>query len=385
VSLAMLRCLAPFALALLGSVVAQEDAPEVKSEIEGLKIEVKKLPKKCLIKSSSELRDFVEMHYTTKIAKSSKTGKPGAKVDTSRDPSGLNDPLSFQLNSGRVIKGWDYGVRDMCEGEVRILTVEPENGYGDEPYSQKNADDESVEVPANATLRMEVEMIKVIRLQKSTTFKPKVCKRMAQGGDSLKVAYTLWIHPTSISGNKGELVESSKDDGAGPMTFILGAGRVIPGWDQGMEGVCVGEKIELVVPPEFGYREKGQGEKILPLATLHFEVELLSAEETNMFAQMDTDGDGKVDEKELGVFMQKTQGLKDPEIVKKIFEGEDKNMDGFIDWDEAPFPKGDRPAEKPRFMVGGMAPAADAKEEKKEEAPPADAKEEKKEEKKEEL
>lgn len=306
--------------------------------LEGLTIDVERMPPSCTVKSME--KDYVEVHYTTRIDKNSKAGKPGQKIDTSRDADGLNDPLSFQLGSGRVIKGWDYGVRDMCEGEKRVLTIEPELAYGEEGSEQKNSDEEDVSVPGGATLSIEAEMIKVIRLQKESLFKPETCDKVAEPGDTLKVHYTLWIHPTSISGEGGKQVESSHDDASGPLEFVIGAGRVIPAWDEGLLGHCVGEKLELVVPPEFGYREKGQGEKIPPLATLHFEIELVDAISTDMFAQMDTNSDGKINMDELAVFMKSTQGLNDEKIVKQIFEGEDKNQDGFIDWDEAPFPKG---------------------------------------------
>lgn len=327
-------------LALSVAAVAALESPP-----EGLTIDVERLPPSCSLKSME--KDFVEIHYTTRIAKTSKTGKTGKKIDTSRDAAGLNDPLSFQVGSGRVIKGWDYGVRDMCEGEKRVLTVEPELAYGDEGSEQKNVDDEDVSVPGGATLSIEAELIKIIRLQKESTLMPEKCEMTAEHGSTIKVHYTLWIHPTSMSGDKGKMVESSHDDGSGPMEFVLGAGRVIPGWDEGLIGMCVGEKRELVVPPEFGYREKGQGEKIPPMATLHFEVELLEAKETNMFQQMDTSGDGKISMDELAVFMKRAQGLKDEKVVKQIFEGEDKNQDGFIDWDEAPFPKGEKPKTSP--------------------------------------
>merc|ERR1711957_1058925 len=121
---------------------------------------------------------------------------------------------------------------------------------------------------------------------KEIKFQPKKCKRISQLSDMIKVHYTLWIHQTSLSGDKGVLVETSHDTEA--MEFRLGAQSVIPAWEQALEGACEGEKMELVVPPEFGYGEKGQGEKIPPLATLHFEVEVLEITETNMFEQMDT-------------------------------------------------------------------------------------------------
>merc|ERR1740130_511207 len=137
-----------------------------------------------------------------------------------------------------MIKGLDFGARGMCEGEVRRLTIEPENAYGDDGYNEKTEDGKKIEIPAGATLFAEMELVKIIRLQKETTFKPKKCEKKSEVGNNIKVHYTLWIHPTSISGDKGSLVESSHDNND-PMDLVLGGGRVIKGWDQGLVGMCV--------------------------------------------------------------------------------------------------------------------------------------------------
>ena len=93
----------------------------------------------------------------------------------------------------------------------------------------------------------------------------------AQAGQHVTVHYTGWLYN---GGAKGAKFDSSKDRGQ-PFDFGLGAGMVIRGWDEGVQGMKVGGTRTLVIPPELGYGARGAGGVIPPNATLMFEVELL--------------------------------------------------------------------------------------------------------------
>jgi FKBP-type peptidyl-prolyl cis-trans isomerase len=97
----------------------------------------------------------------------------------------------------------------------------------------------------------------------------------ARAGQSVTVHYTGWLHDPNAPDGRGRRFDSSKDRGE-PFEFALGAGQVIPGWDEGVQGMRVGGTRVLVIPPHLGYGRRGAGGVIPPDATLVFEVELLA-------------------------------------------------------------------------------------------------------------
>jgi len=96
----------------------------------------------------------------------------------------------------------------------------------------------------------------------------------AVAGKAVLVHYTGWLYDPAVPDGRGAKFDSSRDRQL-PFGFVLGAGRVIKGWDEGVAGMKVGGKRTLVIPPEMGYGSRGAGGVIPPNATLLFDVELV--------------------------------------------------------------------------------------------------------------
>ena len=95
----------------------------------------------------------------------------------------------------------------------------------------------------------------------------------AAAGQHVSVHYTGYLTPDGTA--LGAKFDSSKDRGE-PFQFPLGAGHVIRGWDEGVQGMQVGGARRLVIPPDLGYGARGAGGAIPGNATLIFDVELLA-------------------------------------------------------------------------------------------------------------
>lgn len=98
--------------------------------------------------------------------------------------------------------------------------------------------------------------------------------KLAEKGKAVSVHYTGWLYDPAAPEQKGKKFDSSHDRKI-PFGFILGAGRVIKGWEEGVVGMKEGGQRTLIIPASMGYGDKGAGGVIPPGATLLFEVELL--------------------------------------------------------------------------------------------------------------
>ena len=93
-------------------------------------------------------------------------------------------------------------------------------------------------------------------------------------GDEAAAGATVSVHYVGVAHSTGEEFDASYNRGT-PLQFRLGIGQVIAGWDQGVQGMKVGGRRQLVIPPHLGYGDRGAGGVIKPGETLIFVVDLL--------------------------------------------------------------------------------------------------------------
>ena len=240
------------------------------------------------------------VHYTGWLYDPSKPDGKGKQFDTSRSRVA---PYSFIVGVGKVIKGWDQGVIGMKVNGKRTLIIPANLAYGER---------ERPNIPANSNLIFDIEIINILdrgdgaqqtsvpaasaplpaaaaapmRLNANAPL-PMVATELtlidqvvgtgktAEAGGPVSVHYTGWLYDAKLPGGKGKKFDSSVDRGQ-PFIFPLGGKRVIKGWDEGVVGMKVAGKRTLIIPPQYGYGERGAGGgQIPPNATLIFDVELI--------------------------------------------------------------------------------------------------------------
>lgn len=215
----------------------------------------------------AENGDMVKVHYTGKFT-------DGEVFDSSIN---RGEPISFKLGTGMVIKGWEEGIALMREGEKALFTIPPHLGYGEKATGP---------IPANSTLIFEVELVKVIKPVKPFDAKGKEKMKTNSGlevtfieqGSGTKAApgKIVTVHYTGYFEN-GDIFDSSVERGE-PIEFPLGKGMVIPGWEEGIGLLRVGDKAKLFIPYQLAYGESGRG-PIPAKSNLIFDVELIEVRE----------------------------------------------------------------------------------------------------------
>lgn len=94
-------------------------------------------------------------------------------------------------------------------------------------------------------------------------------------GPVAKAGAHVKVHYVGVSFSTGEEFDASWNRG-GPLEFLLGGGQVIAGWDKGVQGMKVGGRRQLIIPPHLAYGDRGAGGKIAPGETLIFVCDLVA-------------------------------------------------------------------------------------------------------------
>jgi len=226
----------------------------------------------------AEAGDMVKVHYTGKLT-------TGEVFDNSLD---RGEPISFKLGAGMVIKGWDEGIALMKEGEKATFTIPPHLGYGEKEMGK---------IPANSTLIFDVDLVKVIKAVKPYDAKGKEKMKTNSGleytiveqGSGAKAApgKIVRVHYTGYF-EDGTTFDSSVERGE-PIEFPLGKGMVIPGWEEGISLLRVGDKAKLYIPYHLAYGESGRG-PIPAKSNLIFDVELVEVKEIPQVIPFNVEG-----------------------------------------------------------------------------------------------
>jgi FKBP-type peptidyl-prolyl cis-trans isomerase len=195
-----------------------------------------------------------------------------------------NLPISFTLGSGQVIPGFDEGIALMHVGEKAVLLIPSAQAYG--PSGSGSA------IPPNSVIRFEVELVDV---NFTITDDALITKYLADNKitTAQKQASGLYFvpittNPTAVQATTGKTVsvlytgkllngtvfDASSMHGNTPLSFTVGAGQTILGFDQGIALMHKGDKATLLIPSALAYGGKGAGTGVAPNTVLIFDVEV---------------------------------------------------------------------------------------------------------------
>ncbi|MBN8697396.1 MAG: FKBP-type peptidyl-prolyl cis-trans isomerase [Bacteroidetes bacterium] len=200
--------------------------------------------------------------------------KDGKMFDSSVE---RGQPFKVKVGKGQVIKGWDEGLALLRKGEKAKLFIPYQLGYGEQGYGP---------IPAKAELIFDVEIVDVqeamvpvlydvSKLEAKKTASGLSYYEVKRSGSTVKAeaGKTVKVHYSGYLAD-GKMFDSSIERGE-PIEFPLGQGMVIPGWEEGIALMNVGDKLRLVIPYYLAYGEQGR-EPIIPAkADLTFDVELV--------------------------------------------------------------------------------------------------------------
>ncbi|KAL6089965.1 hypothetical protein STEG23_008508 [Scotinomys teguina] len=362
-----------------------------------VQLETLELPQDCVRQAVAG--DFMRYHYNGSLM-------DGTLFDSSYS---RNHTYNTYIGQGYIIPGMDQGLQGACIGERRRITVPPHLAYGENGTGDK--------IPGSAVLIFDVHVIDFHNpadpVEIKTLFRPpdENCNETSKIGDFIGYHYNCSLldgtrlfssllipprvpvlsEPQRAMGMKyRDGVEKARErenghssmmdklnkmspqtpllltwestpphshDYEAPQEATLGANKVIEGLDRGLQGMCVGERRHLIVPPHLAHGESG-ARGVPGSAVLLFEVELVSREDglptgylfvwhqdppASLFEDMDLNKDGEVPPEEFSSFIkaQVSEGKgrimpgQDPDkTIRDMFQNQDRNQDGKITAEE---------------------------------------------------
>lgn len=213
-------------------------------------------------------------------------GKPDGKGDKlpATTTNGINinsgKTETYVQGVGSVIGGRDRGTLGMTVGGTRRLVIPAALAYNQNglAYADANGKVNTV-VPANAALVYDIDLVSVVKATKPVVQPDPTTLLIskdvpgtgpvAAAGNSVTLTYTLWLY----DGSRSDLTGAQVGDAAQTITFVLGTGAVISGWDQGIVGMRQGGSRRLTIPAALAYGAAGK-DTIPPNASLIFDIAL---------------------------------------------------------------------------------------------------------------
>uniref|UniRef100_A0A3Q3X3Q3 peptidylprolyl isomerase n=1 Tax=Mola mola TaxID=94237 RepID=A0A3Q3X3Q3_MOLML len=297
---------------------------------DGIVVTNQEVPESCTRKTVSG--DFVRYHYNGSLL-------DGTFFDSSYS---RNHTYDTYVGRGYVIAGMDEGLIGVCVGEKRTITIPPHLAYGEEGTGSK--------IPGSAVLVFDVHIIDFHNpsdnAEFSVTYKPDECKKQTKKGDYIKYHYNASLMD-------GTVIDSTYNYEK-TYNIVLGANQVVPGMEDGLLDMCVGERRHLVIPPHLGYGERGVSGEVPGSAVLVFDIELIDMEEglpegymfiwnedvsPDLFSDMDKDDNKQVEHSEFTDYIMRqvaegkgrlAPGFDPYHIIDNMFSNQDRNGDGKI-------------------------------------------------------
>ena len=200
-------------------------------------------------------------------------------------------PFTFTLGKDEAIPGWEEGLEGIEGGDRRELVIPPDLTQGPYPpgipkgkavvfvidaIPSKGKGGKPSSKPPKPKPKPTTNKTKPkVKVPKGPPPKKLVVKDLEEGkGPEAELGDEVTVEYVGVLYSNGKQFDASWDRGE-PFTFELGVGQVIPGWEQGIEGMKVGGRRELIIPPELAYGSEGGG-TIPPNSTLVFVVDLLA-------------------------------------------------------------------------------------------------------------